>query len=381
MDTVFGADRYPRYAQLRVHEPVSTVIAPPGDIGGGEPMALISRYDHVRDALTDPRLRVEPPARHQPTVNGGEVPRLLLNTDPPGHTRLRAAVNGLFGRHRVTMLRPFVEATANRLLDALPANATVDLLERFALPLPLTVICELLGVPAADRAPFHGWTRQLFDAAGDSSDGVGHLHEYLAGLLRRKRSEPGDDLTSELLARPHDLTDPELVGTLLLLLVAGHETSSNLIGNGLLALLTHPAQLARLRHEPGLIVDAVEELLRFDSPVAHAVPRYATEDLEIGGVKIAAGSTVLLALGSANHDMTLADGLDVSRLPTRHLAFGHGPHYCLGAPLARLEGQVAFRTLLRRLPRLALAVPATSLRWRTSLTMRGLVELPVRIFG
>jgi cytochrome P450 len=380
MDTVFGADRYPRYAQLRVHEPVSTVIAPPGDIGGGEPMTLVSRYDHVREALSDPRLRIEPPARHQPLMNG-EIPRILLNSDPPGHTRLRQAVNGLFGRHRVTALRPAVEATANRLIDALPSSGTVDLLARFALPLPLTVICELLGVPEADRAQFRGWTVQFFDADGDSAESLGHMGEYLAGLLRRKRAEPGDDLTSELLARPHDLTDPELVGTLLLLLVAGHETSTNLIGNGLLALLTHPAQLARLRHEPGLIVDAVEELLRFDSPVAHAVPRYATEDLEIGGVQIAAGSTVLLALGSANHDMTLTDGLDVSRLPSRHLAFGHGPHYCLGAPLARLEGQVAFRTLLKRLPRLALAVPANSLRWRTSLTMRGLVELPVRIFA
>ena len=380
MDTVFGADRYPRYAQLRVHEPVSTVIAPPGDIGGGEPMTLISRYDHVREALSDPRLRVEPPARHQPLMNG-ETPRILLNSDAPDHTRLRHAVNGLFGRHRMTALRPAVEATANRLLDALPSYGTVDLLTRFAMPLPLTVICELLGVPDADRAQFRGWTAQFFDADGDSAESLGNMGGYLAGLLQRKRAEPADDLTSELLARPHDLTDPELVGTLLLLLVAGHETTMNLIGNGLLALLTHPAQLARLRHEPGLIVDAVEELLRFDSPVAHAVPRYAAEDLEIGGVKIAAGSTVLLALGSANHDMTLVDGLDVSRLPSRHLAFGHGPHYCLGAPLARLEGQVAFRTLLRRLPRLALAVPANSLRWRTSLTMRGLVELPVRIFA
>lgn len=380
MDTVFGADRYPRYAQLRVHEPVSTVIAPPGDIGGGEPMTLISRYDHVREALSDPRLRVEPPARHQPLMNG-ETPRILLNSDAPDHTRLRHAVNGLFGRHRMTALRPAVEATANRLLDALPSYGTVDLLTRFAMPLPLTVICELLGVPDADRAQFRGWTAQFFDADGDSAESLGNMGGYLAGLLQRKRAEPADDLTSELLARPHDLTDPELVGTLLLLLVAGHETTMNLIGNGLLALLTHPAQLARLRHEPGLIVDAVEELLRFDSPVAHAVPRYAAEDLEIGGVKIAAGSTVLLALGSANHDMTLVDGLDVSRLPSRHLAFGHGPHYCLGAPLARLEGQVAFRTLLRRLPRIALAVPANSLRWRTSLTMRGLVELPVRIFA
>ena len=380
MDTVFGADRYPRYAQLRVHEPVTTVIAPPGDIGGGEPMTLNSRYDHVREALGDPRLRVEPPARHQPLMNG-ETPRILLNSDAPDHTRLRQAVNGLFGRHRMTALRPAVEATANRLLDALPSYGTVDLLTRFAMPLPLTVICELLGVPDADRAQFRGWTAQFFDADGDSAESLGHMGGYLAGLLQRKRAEPADDLTSELLARPHDLTDPELVGTLLLLLVAGHETTMNLIGNGLLALLTHPAQLARLRHEPGLIVDAVEELLRVDSPVAHAVPRYAAEDLEIGGVKIAAGSTVLLALGSANHDMTLVDGLDVSRLPSRHLAFGHGPHYCLGAPLARLEGQVAFRTLLRRLPRIALAVPANSLRWRTSLTMRGLVELPVRIFA
>ncbi len=380
MDTVFGADRYTRYAQLRVHEPVSTVIAPPGDIGGGEPMTLVSRYDHVREALSDPRLRVEPPERHQPLMNG-QTPRILLNTDPPEHARLRQAVNGLLGRHRVTALRPAVEATARQLVDALPPYGTVDLLARFAVPLPLTVICELFGVPEADRALFRKWTVQFFDADGDSSEGIGQMGAYLAELLRRKRDEPGDDLTSELLARPHDLTEPELVGTLLLLLVAGHETSTNLIGNGLLALLTHPAQLTKLRQEPGLIVDAVEELLRFDSPVAHAVPRYATEDLEIGGVRIAAGSTVLLALGSANHDMTLTDNLDVSRLPTRHLAFGHGVHYCLGAPLARLEGQVAFRTLLRRLPRLALGVPANTLRWRTSLTMRGLVELPVRIFA
>jgi cytochrome P450 len=216
----------------------------------------------------------------------------------------------------------------------------------------------------------------IFDADRDGSAGVTNLHKYMVALIETKRRAPGDDLTTELLQGDHDLTGQELADTLMLLLTAGHETTVNLLGNGLLALLEHPDQLAELKARPELLPQAVEELLRFDSPVAHSIMRYPREDIEIAGTTIPAGHPVLLAIGSANHDLEDPDDLDITRPASKNLAFGHGIHYCLGAPLARLEGQIAFDVILRRLAEIHLAGPP---QWRTSLFMRGLHTLPVAI--
>lgn len=380
MDKIFGPDRYERYAELRRTAPVASVISPETDmIARGAPMWVVTRHDDVLAALLDPRIGLAPPIGLHPTIDGPDgptIPRHLLTTDAPEHTRLRRAVSGLFGRHRMDALRPTIQSRADSLIDAMPADGQVDFLESFALPLPTTVICRLLGIPAADEGSFREWTLAVFDTERDGSAGITSLNRYMVNLIESKRSNPGDDLTSELLAGDHDLTDQELADTLMLLLVAGHETTVNLIGNGLLALLRHPDQLERLRKEPELIPDAVEELLRYDTPVPHSVIRYPRADVEIAGTTVPEGQPVLLALGSANHDLGNDDELDVTRTPSTHLAFGHGIHYCLGAPLARLEGQVAFGTILARLPRIELAGEP---RWRTSLVMRGLSSLPLAI--
>jgi cytochrome P450 len=325
---------------------------------------------------------VQPPAEvARAEAEAGLVrPRNLLNTDGDDHTRLRRAASGLFGRHRMEALRPAVQATTEQLVDQLPEHEPVDFIEHFALQLPLTVICQLLGVPAEDHGLFRDWTKSIFDADGDTMAGIGNLLRYMVGHVERKRAEPGDDMTTEFLAAAEDLSPQEVIGTMMLMLVAGHETTTNLIGNGLLALLLHPEEQAKLRTKPDLVPDAIEEFLRYDAPVAHGTIRYASEDMVIAGTAVPKGDQVILAFGSANRDAEFigeGDELDVARAPSKHLAFGHGVHYCLGAPLARLEGQIAFETLLRRLPKIELAVPVEELEWRISPLMRGLSTLPV----
>jgi cytochrome P450 len=385
MDEAFGPARYARYAQLRAAQPIVKVITPDHDITKSRPMWLVTRHDDVLQALRDPRLRLQPPAEMQRMVaaeGGPMAPRNLLNTDGDDHTRLRKAASGLFGRRRMEALRPAIQATTESLIDALPQHEPVDFIEHFALQLPLTVICQLMGIPEADHGLFRDWTKSIFDAEGDTMAGLGNLLRYMVGLIELKRAEPGDDLTTEFLASAADLNPQEVIGTLMLLLVAGHETTTNLIGNGLLALLLHPEEQAKLRTKPDLVPDAIEEFLRYDAPVAHGTIRHASEDIVIAGTTVPKGDQVILALGSANQDAELVGGhseLDVARAPSKHLAFGHGVHYCLGAPLARLEGQIAFGTLLRRLPEIELAVSAEELEWRISPLMRGLSTLPVRI--
>jgi cytochrome P450 len=282
-----------------------------------------------------------------------------------------------------------VQRIADGLVDDMLARdgGEGDLLAQFAFPLPITVICELLGVPLHDRDSFRAWSNAI--AAGMAS-GVDNravadaLAAYIHELIAAKRASLGDDLLSELIAVRDDtdrLTEHELVAMVFLLLIAGHETTVNLIGNGAYLLLTHPEQRARLAADPGLVPAAVEEFLRYESPVETSTPRFTTEPVEVGGVSIPAGELVLVALASANRDperFAGADRFDIERSDSAHVAFGHGIHFCLGAPLARLEGQVAFETLLSRLPGLALAVPPDGLAWRPGLLMRGLVDLPVR---
>jgi cytochrome P450 len=268
-------------------------------------------------------------------------------------------------------LRPAIQQYTDSLIDALPPET--DFVESFAEVLPTNVICQLFGVPEADRRDFREWTMALFDTERDGAAGITNMNHYMVDLIEAKRANPADDLTTELLDGDHDLTDKELADTLMLLVSAGHETTVNMIGTGLLALLEHPDQLAELRERPELVPDAVEELLRFDSPVSHSIIRYPREDVEIAGTTIPEGEPVLLGIASANQYLP---DLDITRPASKHLAFGHGLHYCIGAPLARLEGQVVFGTIARRLDTIELtSVP----EWRTSLLMRGLRTLPVRL--
>jgi cytochrome P450 len=308
----------------------------------------------------------------------------MLTADPPDHTRLRALVAAEFTPRRTAALRPRVQDFADRLIDGFAPRGRAEFMAEFAGQLPALVIAELLGVPAADRDRFRAWAQDFMRPTEDPAQqaAIAGLRAYLDRQVELKRAALGEDLISSLItSRAEDrLTDEELRGTAFLLLVAGHETTVNLLGNGMLALLRHPDQLELLRARPELIPDAVEELLRYDSPVERTTSRFAAQELRLGGTVIPEGSVVLAALGSANRDEAVypdADRLDVTRAPRRHLAFGHGIHFCLGAPLARLEAQIAFETLLRRLPDLALAVPAEQLTHRPSFLVRGLNTLPV----
>ena len=378
-------DPYSVHARLRAQRPVSRVIMP-----GGTPVWLVTGYAEARAMLADPRLRKRPPGWHpQPDLIFAALDVHMLNSDPPDHERLRRLVNKAFTARRVERLRPRITAITTELLDDMSTRPEVDLLASFAFPLPITVICELLGVPVADRDDFRTWSATAVSDTASLELSRAHasaLIHYFTALLAAKRHEPADDLLSALISARDEgdrLSENELVAMAFLLLVAGHETTVNLIGNGVLALLLNRAELARLRADPSLTGGAVEELLRYVNPVNNATFRFAAEPVEIGGVHIRRGDLVLVALSSANRDPSrfgALDRLDLGRDASGHLAFGHGIHYCLGAPLARLEAEIAFSHLLARFGSMRLAVPAESLRWRPSILIHGLESLPVRLF-
>jgi cytochrome P450 len=346
-----------------------------------------------------------PPAGEQdlPLAGGGQSfpdeaagVHALLNTDPPEHTRLRPLVQKAFTPRRAGQLRPRTKEIAAGLLDELTARGdVVDLLGGYARPLPITVICELLGIPVADR----GWiwvTVTDYGKGGEELQRVPReLAAYFTGLIAAKRAEPGNDLLSALVLahdNAHDnaeedgaeaaLTATELLSAAYHLVMAGFDTTLNLIASGTLALLTHPGEMARLRQDPSLLPAAVEELLRFANPVNHVTARFTTEDLPIGGVVIPAAEQVLIAISSADRDPAQfpdPDRLDLGRDTSGHVAFGHGIHYCLGAPLARMEAEVALGGLLARFPEISLAVSPRELRWRPVSLMNGLESLPVHL--
>ena len=385
-------DPHAYFARMREEGPVTRVILPYGGSGW-----LITRYADVRAALADPRLHKDWAGKlassdWEPDEVAAFLNRHLLNTDPPDHTRLRRLVSKAFTARRVAGLRPRVDAIAASLLDSLgarlAAGETVDLIEGFAFPLPVTVICELLGVPVKDQDQFREWSHAIVaDGGGQDAFRVAGegMFRYFSELVAQKRAHPADDLVSALIDATDSgdsLNERELMSMLWLLLVAGHETTANLIASGALALLTNPAEMDRLRADPALLPGAVEELLRYVNPLNHATERFTLEPVEIGGVTIPAREWVLCATASANHDpgrFPDADRLDVGRDAGGHVAFGHGIHFCLGAPLARLEGEVAFGALLSRFPSLSLAADPASLRWRHSSLIHGLETLPVRL--
>jgi cytochrome P450 len=398
--TAWGAryrdDPFALFADVRQRGAVHQVT-----LVDGHEAWLVVHHDQARAALNDPRLSKDMHAAMLANaavvsegLPGPAFARHMLTVDPPNHTRLRGLVSKAFSPRRIEGLRPRIQTIVDDLLDGIAtdgADSRVDLVSRFAFPLPFTVICELLGVPESERGALGaGLTAMLvptstpeqYANAKVASDAVVALLEHLVDLKTRS---PGDDLVSALIAaRDGDerLDTQELLSTIFQLIVAGHDTTASFIGNSVVALCRNPSQLTSLRDDPDRLSMALEEFLRFDAPVPHSTFRYAAEPVELGGVTIPAGAQVIISLAAANRDERVYDDpevLDIARSGTRHLAFGHGIHHCLGAPLARLEGVLALGTLLRRFPQLRLAVPDDELRWGhgDGLVLRGLSELPV----
>jgi cytochrome P450 len=389
-------DPFPVFAAVRELGPVHAVT-----LADGHDAYLVVGYEEARVALNESRLSKD---MHAALASGEGVvaeglpgpsfARHMLSVDPPDHTRLRRLVSSAFTPRRVEQLRPRVHAIVDELLDAIAAagpDATVDLVTAFAFPLPFTVICELLGVPEHDRAALgSGFTAMLvpystpdeYARAKQASDAVVAM---LEALVAAKQRDPGDDVVSALISArdgAERLNTQELLSTIFQLMVAGHDTTASLIGNSVVALLDNPAQLAALRSEPDKLASAIEELLRYDAPVPHSTFRYAVAPIDIGGVTIPSGAQVIISLAAANRDTdqyTDPDALELDRAESRHLAFGHGIHHCLGAPLARMEGELALASLLPRFPALRLAVPVDELHWGhgDGLVLRGLTHLPV----
>jgi cytochrome P450 len=383
----FHSDPYPFYRRLREEDPVHHSA-----LG----IWVLTRYDDVVTVLRDPRFGREGMAELMEARLG--VPARPANTrdmlfrDPPDHTRLRALVSRAFTPRVVEAMRPHIQDIVDGLLDRIEGAHGMDVIEDLAYPLPVTVICEMLGVPTADQDVFKQWSADIarsLDAAilpagsevmARGQEAGDALREYFRSLIAVRRKQPQPDLLSALIAaeeRGDKLSEPELLATCSLLLIAGHETTVNLIGNGLFALLRHPAELQALADDPALIPTGVEELLRFDGPVQRT-GRMTMADVEIGGRRIPKGSIVAAVIGAANRDPEHfhdPDRLDVARQENRHIAFGFGIHFCLGAPLARIEGQVAIGTLLRRMP--ALKLVSDTPVWRESSVLRGLKTLPV----
>ncbi|MFJ3646282.1 cytochrome P450 family protein [Streptomyces murinus] len=380
-------DPHPVYAMLRERGPVHRIRIPHAD--EDYETWLVVGYEEARAALADPRLAKDGTKIGVTFLDQELIGRDLLATDPPQHTRLRALVTRAFTMRRVEQLRPRIQRITDELLDEmLSAGSTgrADLIAALAYPLPLTVICELLGVPEMDRTEFRKISTQVVAPTdpGSEREAMARLGAYLTELIEdKRRSGVTGDLLGDLVrttAEDGDRLSPEeLRGMAFLLLIAGHETTVNLIGNGVLALLTHPDQLAALRADMSLIDGMVEETLRWEGPVENATFRYAAEPLDIGGVRVEQGEHVMIGLTAAQRDgarFPAPDRFDIRRDTRGHLAFGHGLHYCLGAPLARLEGRIALATLLDRAPGLALDGPHDE--WLPGMLMRGLRTLPVR---
>ena len=393
----FKADPHPFYARLRAEAPVWRTTRPDRRVAW-----LVTRYDDVARVLKDDTFAkdklnaMDPEQRAKtPWVPGFLKPleRNMLDLDDPDHARLRALVSKAFTPRLIERLRGRIEVLCEDLLNAMERKGErrgqIELSGDYALPLPATVIAELLGVPAEDQATFHRWSNRLVSVSSKRDmlralPAALSFVRYLRKLIERRRTDPGDDLITALIRAEEagdKLTNDELLAMSFLLLVAGHETTVNLIASGMLALLEHPKQMKRLRREPSLIKPAVEELLRYTSPVEMATERYAREDVEIEGTTIPRGELVLGVLGSANRDerhFEDPDVLNLARDPNRHLAFGRGGvHHCLGAPLARMEGQIAVSALLKHFPGARLAVSPDSLRWRRGVFLRGLQRLPL----
>jgi cytochrome P450 len=390
-------DPYPLFEQMRSKCPVHQV-----QLADGHEAWLVIGHDAAKQALKDERFSKDMLAAFEadPDVADAGLPgpdfaRHMLAVDGPDHSRLRHLVSRAFAPSRIAALEPSIERIAQSLLDELESadpGAAVDLIDGYAHRLPFRVISELIGIPVEDREPLHRWFRILFQPWSGSPpaqavEASNSIVSYLEQLVADHRTNPADDLVGVLVSAGDEyeqLTQQELLSGLFQLIVAGQDTTTSLIGNGVVALLDHPDQLRLLRDEPERMPAAIEELIRFSAPVPHATFRVTTEPVSLDGVEIPANKQVLVCLGGANHDPGVRENphlLDITRPPKTHLGFGFGPHFCLGVHLARLEGRVAFTALFERFPDLRLAVPRGELRWThgDGLVLRGLADLPVHL--
>ncbi|MCP5095163.1 MAG: cytochrome P450 [Chloroflexi bacterium] len=389
---IFKADPFETFAQMRQDDPIYAHQAPNGTINW-----YITRYDDVVAVLKDnvhfckdvqnASDNIKKPKRgtiHQ------SINKNMLFSDPPDHTRLRALVTQAFTPRRIEQVRVRVQEIADELLDSVMAAGEMDLIAEYALPLPVVVICDMLGIPKPDQQMVSEWSQSIISPG---SRGLNYKERrrqmkafvnYLRGLFVQRQQQPQDDLITALVEAEESgdrLTEPELSSMVALLLVTGHETTVNLIGNGVLALLQHPAQLALLQENGGMWETAVEELLRYDGPVETSTTRWVKKDVHFRGHHMQRGDIMRVVITSANRDAAQfesPDRLDVAAGDKRHLSFGVGIHYCLGAPLARLEGQIALATLFQRFPTIQLAVAASDLQWRSGVLFRGLETLPLK---
>jgi cytochrome P450 len=390
----FRETTHETYARMRRDDPV---LNQPG-IDGETPIWFVTRYDDVVAVLLDDERFVVDPTlamtaeeleERDDLIGDERVSQSLLTRDGEDHRRLRRLVSKAFTPRMVERLRPRIEQVANELLDATEGRGSMDLVDDYAFPLPIIVIAELLGIPAEDRDRFRTWSNTfVLPALTPELQEQARIHteefiRYLDDLFAARRAEPTDDLVSALVQAEEAgdrLSENELYSMAVLLIVAGHETTVSLITNSVLALLTHPESLAEVRSDPARLPAAVEELLRFDSPVERAITRWAVTDVELGGHTIARGDLVIAVIGSANRDekrFENAASLDLQRADTKHIGFGRGVHFCLGAPLARIEAEIALRALLERLPGLRLAIAEDDLYWRPIPLFRSLASLPV----
>ena len=392
----FRAKTYETFARMREDD---AVFCQPG-IDGETMLWFVTRHQDAAAVLLDDERFVRDPAlaltqdelaafRSGLPEGMSFIENHMLNKDGKDHRRLRRLVTKAFTPRMVEQLRPRIQEIADELIDAVESRSEMDLVDEFAFPLPITVIAELLGIPVGDRDRFRRWTNAMVTPALTPEDMaqfgafVDEFVAYLRELFERRRSTPGDDLISALLQVEEGgdtLSEEELFSMVVLLIIAGHETTVSLIGNAMLALLQHPDQREALEREPTRMSHAIEELLRYDGPVERTLNRWAARDVELGGETIRRGEGVIVILGSADRDPSRfsdPDRLDFAREDVKHLAFGRGSHYCLGAPLARLEAEVALTTLLRRLPGLRLAMPVEELYWRPVPLFRSLASLRV----
>ncbi|MBY0117049.1 cytochrome P450 [Paenibacillus xylanexedens] len=380
----FTHNPYPVYEKLRKDEPVFRIMFPHGEFGW-----IITRYEDAVQILKDPRFSKDMVRRYG-AENQSIFSNNMLFSDPPDHKRLRGLVQKAFTPKLVANMRSHIQDIADELLDNLPSQEKMNLIDDFAFPLPIIVISEILGVPLEDRDKFRIWSNTIIDASIAESAELFEQHareftDYLTAWFAKVRRDPGTDLISQLVIAEESgqqLTEQELLGVVSLLIIAGHETTVNLIGNGILALLEHPEQRELLINQPELIHNAIEEMLRYNGPVEFSTSRWALEDIEFRGQRIAQGDLVIVALDSANRDEQQfkdADIFDITREKSSHLAFGKGIHLCLGAPLARLEGEIAVSTLLNRFPNIQLQADVNELEWRPGMNIRGVKEIPVQL--
>lgn len=393
-DPTFKADPFPTYARLRADTPVCRIAISPR-----EEVVILTRYADVSALLKDQRFaknavnaRTPDQLRSMPRVPSFVAPltRNILALDDPDHARLRRLVQAVFTPRRIASLEAQTIVASAALLEPLARKRRFDLIADYALPLPVKIISDLLGVPNRDQAKFAAWSHALIKVGSATPmravtlmPAILSFLRYLKRLIAMKQADPGDDLVTALVAVEQEggrLSSDELMAMISILLSAGHETTTNLIGNGMFALMRNTASRDRLHDEPTLIESAIEELLRFEGPVEMSTHRYARETVEIAGMTVPQGTLVMGVIASANRDerhFVEPDTLDIGRSTNRHLTFGEGGHYCLGASLARLEGRIAFRDILLHFPEMRLAVPSDHLRWRRGLVLRGIESLPV----